>query len=91
MKESFRFPSFFILVGKSEDVNGKSVRTAGAAYLVFSRLLRQTEYTLAFLASAVNVCLSVAYAVALKSEKSLEILDKSKKVCVLLATLVEVL
>ena len=71
--------NIYNLVSKSKDVNGKSVRTAGAAYLVFSRLLRQTEYTLAFFAFAINVCLSVAYAVALKAEKAGELFYQSQK------------
>ena len=54
-------------------------------------LFRQTEHTLAFLASAVNVSLSVAYAVALKPEKRLEVLDEPQKISIVLASFVEVL
>lgn len=91
MKESLGFPSFFaVLFGKSHNINVESVRTARAADLVLSRLLRQTDHAFAFFASAVNVSLPVAYAVALKSEKSLEILDKSKKICVFLSSFVEI-
>ena len=52
---------------------------------------RQTEHALAFLASAVNVSLSVAYAVALKPEKRLEVLDEPQKISIFLASFVEVL
>ena len=66
------------------------MRTARATDLVFARLFRQAEHIFAVLASAVDVCFSVANAVALKAEKSREALRKPQKIGILLAPFVEI-
>ena len=58
---------------------------------MLSRLFRQTDHTLASLAATVNVCLSVAYAVALEAEKSFEFFEEAQEICVFLAPFVEIL
>jgi hypothetical protein len=89
MKESRSFPSFFVFFFcKSRNVNVESVRTAGAANAVLARLFRQTDHTLASFATAVNVCFSVAYAVALEAKKSYKILDKTQKIRIFLTSFV---
>ena len=78
MKESRSFPSFFVFFFcKSRNVNVESVRTAGATNTVLARLFRQTDHTLASLAAAVNMRLSVAYAITLEAEKSFEIFEEA--------------
>ena len=64
------------------------MRTARAADPVFSRFFRQTDHALASFATAVNVCFSVAYAVALEAEEPLEVLDKAQKISIFLAPFV---
>lgn len=51
-------------------------------------LFRKTEHTLASLASAVNVRLSVAYTIALQSEECRYAFDKPKEIVIFLAALV---
>jgi hypothetical protein len=89
MKESRSFPSFFVFFFcKSRNVNVESVRTAGATNAVLARLFRQTDHTLASFATAVNVCFSVAYAVALEAKESFEVLYKTQKISIFLAPFV---
>ena len=89
MKESRSFPSFFVFFFcKSRNVNVESVRTAGATNTVLARLFRQTDHAFASLATSVNVCFSVAYAVALEAEEPLEVLDKAQKISIFLAPFV---
>ena len=89
MKESRSFPSFFVFFFcKSRNVNVESVRTAGATNAVLSRLFRQTDHALASFAAAVNVCFSVAYAVALEAEETFEVLYKTQKIRIFLASFV---
>lgn len=82
--------SLFIFLGKSCDKNTESVRAAGTTNVVFARLLGESEYVLAFRTAAVNVCLTIANAVALKSEKCGYFLCKTKKICVFLAPFIEI-
>jgi len=92
MKESRSFPSFFIFFfSKTRNVDFKSVRTARAANTVLSRLFWQSDHTFASLATAVNMRLSVAYAIALEAEESLEILDETQKIGVFFSSFIKIL
>ena len=88
---TFLFLFFTLLLGKSGNIHLKSVRTARTAYLVLSRLFGQSQNVSAFLASAVNVSLSVAYTVTLEAEKGHEAFSKPQKICVFLSATVEIL
>ena len=66
------------------------MRAARATNVVLSRLLRESEHVLAFRTSAVNVRLTIANTVALKSEKSGDFLGKTNKIRVFLAPFIEI-
>ena len=88
---TFLFLFLTLLFGESGNIHLKSVRTARTAYLVLSRLFGQSQNVSAFLASAVNVSLSVAYTVTLEAEKGHEAFSKPQKICVFLSATVEIL
>ena len=78
------------LLGKSRNINAESVRTAGTADGVLSRLFGQAQNVLAFRTAAVNVSFSVAYTVTLQAEKCGKFFYKTKKICVFFTSFVEI-
>ena len=85
------FILLIFLFCKSRNINAESVRTAGAANVMLTRLFGQTQNVLAFWTAAVNVRFSVAHTVALKAEKCCEFICKPKKIRVFLAPFIKVL
>ena len=84
------FILLIFLFCKSGNINAESVRTAGAANVMLTRLFGQTQNVLAFRTAAVNVSFSVAYAVALEAEKCGNFFNKTKKVCVFFTSFIEI-
>ena len=84
------FILFILLFCNTGDINAESVRTAGTANVVLAELLRQPQHILAFGTAAVNVRFSVAYAVALKTEKSCDLLYETQKISVFLPSFIRV-
>ena len=58
---------------------------------MFTRLFGKPENVFTILATTVNVRFSVAYAVALKAEKSGELFYKSQKIRIFLAPFIKIL
>ena len=58
---------------------------------MLTRFLGKTEYVLAILTATVNVRFSVAYAIALKAEKSGDLFYESQKIRIFLAPFIKIL
>lgn len=88
----YNYRLFFIFfVCKPRNIHLKSVRTARTADLVLACFFGKPENVFTILATTVNVRFSVAYAIALKAEKSGDLFYESQKIRIFLAPFIKIL